>query len=417
MRLEGNLKVVGDKSMTHRALLLGAMSKGITTIYHPLVSEDTLSTCTALKQLGIKIECFPEYWKVYGKPIHTWETNQVINVNNSGTTIRLLAGLLASITRRFTLMGDSSLNQRPMQRIINPLSQMGAHFITQNGKAPFTILGGNLKPIEYTLPQASAQVKSAILLAGLNTEGKTIIHEPIPTRNHTETMIPLFGGQLNYQEKSIMIEGIQSLQGTSLIIPGDISSAAFFISAALLVKNSHIQIEQVGINETRMGLVNILKQMGANISFKNIVNTFEPSATIEVKSSPLKGIDISSDQVPSLIDELPLIALIATQAKGTTTISGAEELVFKETNRLVAVYELLKTIGANIELKSDGWIIKGPTPLIGGNINHYGDHRIAMVAQIANLISKEEIIMQDTSVVDVSYPDFFEDLSQLIVKE
>ena len=416
--VRGVLTCPSDKSISHRALMFASISEGKTVINRLLQSDDCQATKQALIQCGIKMEEKGNQLIVYGQPLCQWSgERQQLNLHNSGTSMRLLLGLLANKKGVTHFIGDSSLNQRPMKRVIHPLENMGAMITSQSGHAPLSLTGQRLHGICYTLPVASAQVKSAIILAGIHAEGDTFIEEPIPSRDHTERMLPYFNGKIIKHKESIMVPGNQYLKGTSIKIPGDISSAAFFMTAAVLAKNSQLTIKEVGLNETRIGFLNVLQRMGANIDIEVTENEFEPIGTIQISSSNLKGVRIDKTIIPTLIDELPLIALLATQAKGETIITGAEELAVKECNRLEAVATNLNKMGADITVTDDGWMIKGETALHGASLCSYNDHRIAMMAVIASLISQEEITIDDINCISVSYPNFFDDLYTLIKKQ
>ena len=416
--VRGVLTCPSDKSISHRALMFASISEGKTVINRLLQSDDCQATKQALIQCGIKMEEKGNQLIVYGQPLWQWSgERQQLNLHNSGTSMRLLLGLLANKKGVTHFIGDSSLNQRPMKRVIHPLENMGAMITSQSGHAPLSLTGQRLHGICYTLPVASAQVKSAIILAGIHAEGDTFIEEPIPSRDHTERMLPYFNGKIIKHKESIMVPGNQYLKGTSIKIPGDISSAAFFMTAAVLAKNSQLTIKEVGLNETRIGFLNVLQRMGANIDIEVTENEFEPIGTIQISSSNLKGVRIDKTIIPTLIDELPLIALLATQAKGETIITGAEELAVKECNRLEAVATNLNKMGADITVTDDGWMIKGETALHGASLCSYNDHRIAMMAVIASLISQEEITIDDINCISVSYPNFFDDLYTLIKKQ
>lgn len=418
--LNGTLEVPGDKSISHRAIMFGSIAEGETTIENFLAGEDCLSTISCFRKLGVDIQqegtnvtINSKGWKGLQEP------TDLLDVGNSGTTIRLMSGILSSLPFQTRISGDESIAKRPMTRVVEPLRLMGASINgRENGKyTPLTINGGQLNGITYELPVASAQVKSSILLAGLQAKGKTIVIEKEQTRNHTETMLKNFGGKIVSEGNRITVEGNQQhLKGTHVTVPGDISSAAFFLVAGAIVPNSSITLKNVGLNETRTGIINVLQNMGASI---NVIQTndreaAEPIGNIEISTSALKGTNINGSIIPKLIDELPIIALLATQAEGTTVISDAKELKVKETNRIDTVVTELSKLGANITATEDGMIIQGKTKLRGSKVTSYGDHRIGMMLAIAALIAEGEMILENPEAIAVSYPSFFEHIEQLI---
>ena len=397
--LRGTLTVPSDKSISHRSIMFGALAEGTTTVRNFLRGEDCLSTLHAFQELGVPIQDDGETITITGQGFGGLKAaDRSIDVGNSGTTIRLMMGILAGQPFTTTLLGDDSLNQRPMNRVMLPLNQMGARLNGSNES-------------EFP-PIASAQVKSALLFAALQAEGTSRIVEKEPSRNHTEEMIRQFGGEITVKGKEIQITGPQSFVGQEVIVPGDISSAAFFLTAGAVLPNSEITLENVGINPTRTGILDVLEQMGAQISL-TAIDQNNQSATITIRSSALKGIEIQGAIIPRLIDELPIIALLATQAVGQTVIRDAEELKVKETNRIDATAEELMKLGADITPTEDGLIINGPTPLHGGNVSSRGDHRIGMMLQVAALLTQEDVELEQAEAVAVSYPHFFEDLRQL----
>jgi 3-phosphoshikimate 1-carboxyvinyltransferase len=417
-KLVGELDIPGDKSISHRSVIFGAISKGRTTIKNFLTGEDCLSTISCFQKLGVKIEEENGVILIDGKG---WdgliEPCQVLDVGNSGTTIRLMLGLLSARPFHSTFCGDDSIGKRPMKRVTGPLKQMGAYIDGRhNGDyVPISLRGGRLKPISYSLPVASAQVKSSLLLAALQTEGTTKLIEPAATRDHTERMIKKFGGQIKVEELTITITGPQSLEGTDIIVPGDISSAAFFLVAAAIVPNANVRLKHVGLNPTRTGILEVLKNMGAKIEiFPNETDVFEPVGDIVIETSSLKGTIIEGQLIPRLIDEIPVIALLATQAEGKTIIKDAHELKVKETNRIDTVVGELKKLGADIVATEDGMVISGPTKLQGGGVSSHGDHRIGMMLAIAALICEEKVVLDNSEAISVSYPHFFRDLQNLV---
>lgn len=416
--LKGEIKVPGDKSISHRAVMFGAIANGQTTIEGFLPGEDCLSTISCFQKLGVQIEQKGEKVIVNGKG---WEglkePTEILDVGNSGTTTRLMLGILATRPFHSVVIGDSSIAKRPMARVTAPLRQMGAH-IDGRGEGnytPLSIRGGATKGISYTSPVASAQVKSALLLAGLQSEGQTTITEPHKSRDHTERMLKAFGVELEEDQTTVTVRGRQALKAQNVVVPGDISSAAFFLVAGAIVPNSEIKLLNVGINETRTGIIDVLNQMGAKLEISNdrTINE-EKIADLTIKTSKLSGIEIGGEIIPRLIDEIPVIAVLATQASGTTVIKDAEELKVKETNRIDTVVGQLKQLGANIEATEDGMIIHGPTPLNGGKVESFGDHRIGMAMAIAGCIANSEVEIKDVEAIDVSYPNFFDHLVRLV---
>jgi 3-phosphoshikimate 1-carboxyvinyltransferase len=418
-QLKGNISVPGDKSISHRSLILGSIAQGETRIYNFLNSLDCLQTFECMQSLGAEIELGEDnFIKIKGKGLYgLQEPKDILEVGNSGTTIRLLAGLLSGQNFYSVLNGDHSIRKRPMKRVVQPLRLMGADIWgREDGQlSPLSIKGSLLNPLQYTLPVASAQVKSALLLAGLYAAGETIIKEPIPTRDHTERMLSIMQADIMISHQEIIIIGGKYLKGTDLFIPGDISSAAYFIAAASILKDSQIVISQVGVNPTRTGMIKILKRMGAKINILNYqIKSNEPQADLEIEYSELKGIEIMPEEVPFLIDELPLIALVATQAQGKTIVSGAKELRVKETDRLKAIVSELKKMGANIKEKEDGFIVVGPSKLQGAACESFDDHRIAMSLAIAALLAEGKTVIKNSECIDISFPGFENTLRKLI---
>lgn len=415
--LRGRLRVPGDKSISHRAVIFGAIAEGQTVIHGLLRGQDVLATIQAFRDLGVTIYEADDSLIIEGRGFKGLKPAQKpLDMGNSGTSMRLLAGLLAAQDFSVQLLGDDSLSRRPMDRITIPLSLMGAELSGQGEKElPPLIVKGcqELRPIHYQLPVASAQVKSAILLAALQTQGETVILEKELTRNHTEEMIEQFGGKLSIAGKQISIKGPQRLQGQILQIPGDISSAAFWLAAGLIVPGSDLVLENVGINPTRTGLLEVIEKMGGQLSYQAFDKDIQ-SASLRVSYSSLKGVEISGDLIPRLIDELPVIALLATQAQGTTYIRNAQELRVKETDRIQAVTDVLGQMGADIQATEDGMVIRGKTPLHGAAVNSCGDHRIGMMAAIAALLVEEgQVTLERAEAIMTSYPDFFKDLERL----
>ncbi|GHH98190.1 3-phosphoshikimate 1-carboxyvinyltransferase [Neobacillus kokaensis] len=417
-RLNGKIEIPGDKSISHRSVMFGAIAHGETTVTNFLPGEDCLSTISCFRKLGVRIEEENGKLRIYGAGFEGLsEPSELLDVGNSGTTIRLLMGILAGRPFFSTLVGDQSIGKRPMTRVTDPLKQMGAAIdARQNGAyTPIAIRGGNLTPIHYQLPVASAQVKSALILAGLQADGKTTILEPAETRDHTERMIRQFGGEIEKDNRVIMVEGGQKLTAQAVHVPGDISSAAFFLAAGAIVPESNITLKNVGLNPTRTGMIEVLRRMGANLELiqKN-KDSYEPSGDLVIKTSNLTGTVIEGDIIPTLIDEIPIIALMATQANGTTVIKNAEELKVKETNRIDTVVEELQKLGAAIEATADGMIIHGNSRLTGGTVSSHGDHRIGMMLAIAALLCDGEVLLENPEAISVSYPNFFSHLNKLI---
>ncbi|KOP80634.1 3-phosphoshikimate 1-carboxyvinyltransferase [Lysinibacillus sp. FJAT-14745] len=415
--LQGILTIPGDKSISHRSVMFGAIATGKTTVDGFLLGEDCLSTIDCFRKLGVKIDVEGTNVSIDSPGIEGWqEPTEVLYTGNSGTTTRLMLGILAGSTVHSVMTGDASIGKRPMRRVIDPLRQMGAHI---TGRAdgqytPLAIQGKTVQAIDYHMPVASAQVKSAILLAGLRAEGTTIVRETEVSRDHTERMLRQFGAQVDEVDGVISLQGGQTLTGTHVSVPGDISSAAFFLVAGAICEDSKITLENVGINPTRDGIIEVLHNMGASMTLMpNEDNQSEPTATITIETSTLNGTTIEGDIIPRLIDEIPILALLATQANGKTIIKDAEELKVKETDRITAVVDELKKLGATIEATEDGMIIEGPTPLRGASLKTYGDHRIGMMGAVAALITDGAVTLDDAECIAVSYPSFFEHIEEV----
>jgi 3-phosphoshikimate 1-carboxyvinyltransferase len=417
-RLIGKITIPGDKSISHRSVMFGSIAHGETTVTNFLPGEDCLSTISCFRKLGVIIEESDNQLRIIGKGFEgLTEPTEVLDVSNSGTTIRLLMGILAGRPFFSSLVGDESIGKRPMTRVTNPLTELGARIDgRKNGSfTPISIRGGGLKPVNYHLPVASAQVKSALILAGLQAEGQSIIIEPEETRDHTERMIIKFGGEIRKDNQKIIVKGGQKLIGTMIQVPGDISSAAFFLVAGAIIPESEIVLKDVGLNPTRTGIIEVMKKMGADLEIvQNEEASFEPSGDLIIKTSKLKGTVIEGGLIPKLIDEIPIIALLATQAEGTTIIKDAEELKVKETNRIDTVVHELKKLGAKIEATEDGMIIYGKSKLSGGTVSSHGDHRIGMMLAIAALLCENEAELENPEAISVSYPNFFAHLNNLI---
>lgn len=421
--LKGRVTVPGDKSISHRCIMFGSIADGVTEVRNFLEGADCLATIRCFRSMGIEIEEKDTTVIVHGKGLHGLSApDSILDVGNSGTTTRLLSGILAGQPFESKLSGDESLNSRPMKRIMDPLTQMGAHIssILRNGCAPLYIAPSALHGIHYDSPVASAQVKSCILLAGLYAEGETSVTEPSLSRNHTELMLREFGADirtthaLNSTEATASIRPCGRLFGQKITVPGDISSAAYFIAAGLIVPDSEILIENVGINPTRAGILKVCEDMGGNITLLNErTEGGEKIADILVKTSSLHGITIEGDIIPTLIDEIPVIAVMAAAAEGTTIIKDAEELKVKETDRIETVTDNLKAMGCNVTPTADGMIITGGK-LKGASIHTLLDHRIAMAFSIAALVAEGNTKILDSKCVDVSYPTFYDTFEQLL---
>ncbi|MGO2892390.1 MAG: 3-phosphoshikimate 1-carboxyvinyltransferase [Enterococcus devriesei] len=414
--LNGTLTVPADKSISHRSIMFGAISEGTTRIHNFLRAEDCLSTIAVFKALGVSITEDQRDIIVEGKGIAALTTaNQLLDAGNSGTTMRLVLGILAGRPFTSEIAGDASLNRRPMERVMGPLRQMGAQIQGAKGGEfpPIQTHGQKLSGITYEMPIASAQVKSAILFAALQAEGTTTIIEKEKSRNHTEEMIKQFGGEINIADRTITLTGGQHLVGQEVIVPGDISSAAFYLVAASILPESQLLLKHVGVNPTRTGILDVLLEMGAEIQQTNL-DQQNQAADLAVKTANLQACEIGGEIIPRLIDELPILALAATQANGTTIIRDAQELKVKETNRIDATAQELNKLGAKIEATDDGLIIHGPTPLHGGAVDSHGDHRIGMMLQIAALLTDEVVELNNPDAINISYPNFFTDVAQLI---
>jgi 3-phosphoshikimate 1-carboxyvinyltransferase len=415
--LRGEISVPGDKSIGHRAVIFGSIAYGSSRVSNLSGGEDNQRTVQAFKDLGVKISTEGESLYIEGQG---WEgltaPKNIIDCGNSGTTMRLLSGVLAGRPFTTILDGDRSLRRRPMQRVIEPLNRMGAHLIGREGKglAPLEINGGKLKGIEYPVPIASAQVKSAILLAGLQAEGLTIVDEPQNSRNHTELMIKGFGGEVMLDGRQVSLTGGQALSGRDVRIPGDISSAAFFLVAAALIPGSQVVVRGVGVNPTRDGVIEILRRMGAEIELVGVrIETGEPVADLKVTGGRLSGVEIGSELAARTIDEYPILAVAAALADGVTAINGVKELRFKESDRISAMTEGLHKLGVDVEEREDGMTIHGRETLQGNKVPSFGDHRIAMSLAIAGLRADGGVEIDDAQCVDISFPAFFDLLDSI----
>ncbi len=407
--LKGTIEIPADKSITHRAFMLSALTKGSAKISNYSLGADCMSTLKIIEMLGCNVEKINSKELIIDSKNALTEALSALDCGNSGTTTRLMAGILAGQNFNSELFGDKSLSRRPMKRVIEPLELMGAEFIHNDYKLPIKIKGSKLNGINYNSKLASAQVKSCILLAGLNAEGITSFTEPYKSRNHTELMLSAMGADIKVNENTVQIKKSQ-LHSVDITIPGDISSAAFFIAAALIVPDSDIIIKNVGINETRLGIIDVLKSMNADITLLNErTQSNEKTADIQVKYSDLKAVTIEGEIIPRLIDELPIIAVIASQAQGTTIIKNAQDLRNKEADRITATAKELTKLGADIKETQDGFIINGKTKLKGNcEIECYHDHRIAMSSYIAGLICEKPVKINEFQWVNISFPEFLE---------
>ena len=415
--ISAEITVPGDKSISHRAVMLAAMSNGPCVIRGFLPSEDCLSTVGAIRALGIEIERPDEETLiVHGQRRVFTAPKGDIDCGNSGTTMRLLAGILAGQPFRSRLTGDPSLSKRPMKRIMEPLQQMGAN-ITAEGKdhrPPLVIEGGKLSPLHYISPVASAQVKSAVLLAGMFAHGKTSVTEPSQSRDHTERMLEYFLVRPQKQDLTVSIHGGQTPESRDFQVPGDISSAAFWMVAAAANPRSHLLVKNIGLNETRTGIISVLVRMNAHVREAVQTEEAEPLGTIEIKGARLKGTVIEGKEIPNVIDEIPILAVAAALAHGTTIIRDAGELRVKETDRLTAIATNLRAMGAQVVELEDGLEIIGGAPLHGARVESFGDHRIAMAFAVAGLFAEGETVIQDVDCVNTSYPGFYKQLEQVI---
>ena len=416
--LNGSIRVPGDKSISHRSIIFGSLAEGETKVYDILRGEDVLSTMQVFRDLGVDIEDKDGVVTIQGVGLNGLKAQQnALDMGNSGTSIRLISGVLAGADFEVEMFGDDSLSKRPMDRVTLPLKKMGVSISgqTERDLPPLHLKGTkNLTPIHYELPIASAQVKSALIFAALQAHGQSVIIEKECTRNHTEDMLHQFGGDLSVDGKKITVQGPQKLSGQEVVVPGDISSAAFWLVAGLIVPNSRVVLKNVGINETRTGIIDVIRAMGGKLEITDI-DPIAKSATLTVETSDLKGTEIGGALIPRLIDELPIIALLATQAQGQTVIKNAEELKVKETDRIQVVADALNSMGAAITPTTDGMIIKGKSALHGAKVNTFGDHRIGMMTAIAALLVADgEVELDRAEAINTSYPSFFDDLETLI---
>ena len=422
-RIFGELSIPGDKSISHRAIMFGALADGTTKVHNFLKGADCLSTIRCFRQLGIPIIEEDDTITIYGQGLYGLKKpDSILDVGNSGTTLRMISGILSGQSFEVTLTGDESIRKRPMNRIITPLTLMDADIRSydNNSCAPIIINSTRndnvrrLTSINYQSPVASAQVKSAVLLAGLYADGKTMVTEPYLSRNHTELMLAQFGVMLETNGTTVSITPDQRLTGQTILVPGDISSAAYFIAAACLLPNSEVLIKNVGVNKTRDGILRVLSEMGADITLENLTNpNGEATSDIRIRSSKLKAVTIGGSMIPRLIDEIPILAVLACFAEGETIIKDASELKVKESNRIDVMVNQLAAMGADIKATEDGMIIRGGKQLKGATISSKDDHRIAMSFAIASLLADGETTIEGAEIVNISYPNFYEDLSRL----
>lgn len=417
--LHGELAIPGDKSISHRAIMFGALAEGTTEITNFLQGADCLSTISCFQEMGVDIDNRTDRVLIHGAGLHGLNApTQMLDVGNSGTTTRLISGILAGQSFTSSLNGDASIQKRPMKRIIDPLTQMGADIrsLNNNGCAPLEIHGGNLHGIAYQSPVASAQVKSCVLLAGLYADGTTSVTEPVLSRNHTELMLSGFGARVTSVGTTATIEPEPHLYGQKIVVPGDISSAAYWIAAGLAVPNSELVLKNVGINPTRDGILRVVEAMGADITRENVHTVSgELVCDLIVRSSSLHGTSVSGELIPTLIDEIPVIAVLACFAEGETIIKDAQELKVKESNRIDTVVEGLLAMGADATATDDGMIIRGGRTLHGATIDSHLDHRIAMSFAVAGLMCDTPTTILNADSVVISYPDFYESLRKISV--
>ena len=414
--LTGTVQFPGDKSISHRYAMLGAIAEGPSEIHFFSTSADCQSTLSCLKQLGVKIERKDNVVTIEGAGLGGLRpAPEPLNAGNSGSTMRMLAGILASQPFRSVMIGDASLSRRPMKRVADPLSRMGARIKSQQGGLPpLEIEGGALRPIRYEMPVASAQVKSAVLLAGLFAEGETEVIEKVRTRDHTEIALEQMGADIGQHQRTIAVRGRAHLEGKKLYVPGDFSSAAFFIVAGLVTPHSNLMLHNVGLNPTRTGILDVLVPMGGQVKVINLeIMNGELIGDLHVEASPLRGGEIPESAVPALIDELPVLAVLGTQTEQGLTFRGAAELRVKESDRLAAVAENLRRMGAEVEEFPDGLRVAGRQNLRGAEVDPHDDHRIAMAFAVAGLVAQGDTLIKNSACVDISFPDFFDMLAKI----
>jgi 3-phosphoshikimate 1-carboxyvinyltransferase len=416
LRIGGTASVPGDKAISHRFAIIGAVAEGKTTIANFAESADCSSTLECLQRLGVPIRRHESRVTIEGRGLHGLQKPlRELDAGNSGSTVRFMAGLLAGSPFESTFVGDESLSRRPMKRIIEPLRQFGARIeAREDNYLPLKVAGGRLKPVEFTMPIASAQVKSAVLFAGLSAPGTTRVHEPVPSRNHTEIALAQFGAHIRAKGNTIEIDGGHALRGQTLTVPGDISSAAFFVVAALAVPDSKLRLTNVGLNPTRSGLINLLQEAQAKITIAETLSAGgEPTGDIVVESSRITGLEIAGSWIPNVIDEIPVLAVLGTCTEKGIRIRDAAELRVKESDRIHAVATNLRALGGQVEEFPDGLFVPGRQKLKGGEVDSFGDHRIAMAFAIAGLIAEEPVSIKNPACAAISFPSFYELLDRV----
>jgi 3-phosphoshikimate 1-carboxyvinyltransferase len=412
-RFRGRFTLPGDKSISHRAALLGAMAEGGTRIRNYSSAADCASTLSCLRGLGVSVDRQADAVTIEGRGVDAWRApTAVLDAENSGSTIRMLAGALAGRPFRSVMTGDESLRRRPVERVAAPLRAMGATVLTSNGKPPITIEGGRLRGIAYDLPVASAQVKTAVLFAGLQAEGRTTVREPAPSRDHTERMLPAFGVHVFRDGLAASVEGGARLRGTEVTVPGDASSAAFLVVAALVLPDSEVRLDGVLLSPTRTAFLDVLRAMGGRVEARLTATEPEPVGSIVASSSSLTGTTVDPALVPSLVDEVPALAVAAAFAPGRFTVSGASELRVKESDRIAALAEGLSALGARVRELPDGLVVDGGAPLRGARVRSHGDHRIAMALSVAALAAEGATEIEGAECVAVSFPRFYAVLAE-----
>jgi 3-phosphoshikimate 1-carboxyvinyltransferase len=414
-RLSGTVSVPGDKSISHRLAMLAAIAEGPTTIQNFAASVDCASTLECLRRLGVRIDHNGSTVRIEGRGLAGLTIPSILDAGNSGTTVRLMSGLVAGFPFQSEFIGDASLSRRPMKRVIEPLRRFGATVeAREDNYLPLKIRGAQLRPIDFDMPVASAQVKSAVLLAGLHANGTTRIHEPVQSRNHTEIALAEFGARIQTAPNIIEITGRYPLRGTEFTVPGDLSSAAFLIAAALTVPNSRLRVSGVGLNSTRSGFISLLEEMQAKITIENLsLAGGEAIGDVLVESSEIAGLDIAGSWIPNVIDEIPMLAVMGTGTKNGIRIRDAAELRAKESDRIHAVAMNLRVLGAKVEEYPDGLFVPGQQRLQGGTVDSFGDHRIAMAFAVAGLFADRPVTIKDPACVAISFPGFFELLSEV----
>jgi 3-phosphoshikimate 1-carboxyvinyltransferase len=415
--IRGSIRVPGDKAISHRLAMLGGIATGVTAIHNFAESADCQSTLNCLRELGVKVSQTDSTVTIEGRGRQLTAPTGSLDAGNSGTTVRMMSGILAGQLFESTFTGDESLSRRPMKRVMEPLRLFGASLTAREDNfLPLVIRGGNLSAVDYTLPVASAQVKSAVLLAGLFARGTTRVREPLPTRNHTELALTEFGASVRSAKGIIEVDGGTNLVGGNFTVPGDMSSAAFLIAAAAGLPGSELRLIDVGINESRSGFVSLLRQMGARIRIEAKANRRgEPAADIQVEGSELSGGEISKEWIPNIIDEIPVLAILGTRSRNGIRIRDAAELRAKESDRIHAVAENLKILGAKVEEFPDGLFVPGNQNLHGGVVDSFDDHRIAMAFAVAGLFASAPVTIRGASCVGISFPRFFEILAELVL--